>query len=389
MQRSRITTYLSLFAVAVLIVGLSACDDIVSILSGGDLTGDASKEISIGVALPLTGRLTASAGPRLTDGFALALDEINSSETGKIRIRLIYEDDRGTVEGAVEAFNKLTHEDAVPVILGPTTSAQSEVVFPVAQENQVVAFSATSIAPGLSAIGDYVFRVSLTVDKRAQLVVPLLRKKLGYQRVAKLFDSADLLSRSGDAVLEESLLEAGVEILTTQNFQTGDTDLSPQLKRINALTPDAIFISALPPEIPDILIQGRKLGIPADVPFIVLQLSMDEVRKAGAAAEGLITTSTWHNTAPTPGNKRFLRNYRAKYGMEANTWAAQAYTTLNVLAEAIENAQSTDPGAIRDALANIKDFDTVLGEFSFDQYGDAVYDPVLLIVKNGELQTFE
>ena len=372
-----------------LIVGLSACDDIVSILSGGDLTGDASKEISIGVALPLTGRLTASAGPRLTDGFALALDEINGSETGKIRIRLIYEDDRGTVEGAVDAFNKLIHDDAVPVILGPTTSAQSEVVFPVAQENQVVAFSATSNAPGLSAIGDYVFRVSLTVDKRAQLVVPLLRKKLGYQRVAKLFDSADLFSRSGDAVLEESLLEANVEILTTQSFQTGDTDLSSQLKRINALNPDAIFISALPPDIPDILIQGRKLGIPADVPFIVLQLSMDEVRKAGAAAEGLITASTWHNTAPTPGNQRFLQNYRAKYGMEANTWAAQAYTTLNVLAEAIENAQSTEPGAIRDALASIKDFNTVLGKFSFDQHGDAVYDPIVLIVKNGELQTFE
>ena len=50
---------------------------------------------------------------------------------------------------------------------------------------------------------------------------------------------------------------------------------------------------------------------------------------------------------------------------------------------------SSDATAIRDALANITAFDTVLGQFSFDAVGDAVYDPVVLIVKNGELQIFE
>ena len=42
-----------------------------------------------------------------------------------------------------------------------------------------------------------------------------------------------------------------------------------------------------------------------------------------------------------------------------------------------------------DALANITDFDTILGKFSFNAVGDAVYDPVVLIVKNGEFQVFE
>ena len=60
-----------------------------------------------------------------------------------------------------------------------------------------------------------------------------------------------------------------------------------------------------------------------------------------------------------------------------------------ILAEAITNAQSTDSLAIRDALASIMDFDTVLGQFSFNVDGDAVYDLIILTVENGELVVFE
>ncbi|MYF93225.1 MAG: hypothetical protein F4184_14390, partial [Gemmatimonadetes bacterium] len=60
-----------------------------------------------------------------------------------------------------------------------------------------------------------------------------------------------------------------------------------------------------------------------------------------------------------------------------------------ILAEAIANAQSTGSTAIRDAMANLSDFDTVLGKFSFNDIGDTVYDPVMLIVENGEFQAFE
>ena len=75
--------------------------------------------------------------------------------------------------------------------------------------------------------------------------------------------------------------------------------------------------------------------------------------------------------------------------MEPNAFATASYTTVYILAEAIKNAPSTDSTAIRDALANIKDFDTVLGKFSFNADGDAVYEPKVLIVKDGTLQPFE
>ena len=122
-----------------------------------------SGEIPIGVVLPLiTGRLASAYGHLDHGNAALSwlVNEINNSQLGNVRIKFITEDDRSTVEGAVEAFNKLIRQDDVPAILGPGLSTQAKEVFPIAQENQVVAFSSTSSASGLSAIGDFVFRTS-------------------------------------------------------------------------------------------------------------------------------------------------------------------------------------------------------------------------------------
>ena len=183
----------------------------------------------------------------------------------------------------------------------------------------------------------------------------------------------------------------GVKILTTETFQSDDTDtdLAVQLTRIKESNPDAIFISALSPDISAILIQGRQLGIPNSVPFIIPDLPSNEIQAAGDAAEGVITFTGWASTADTPGNQAFVQKYRATYGIEPNIFVAQSYAAVYILAEAIAEAQSTNPTAIREALANTKNFDTILGQFSFNAVGDAVYDPVVLIVENGEFQVFE
>ena len=48
---------------------------------------------------------------------------------------------------------------------------------------------------------------------------------------------------------------------------------------------------------------------------------------------------------------------------------------------------STEPGP--SAATQIENLDTILGAFSFDANGNAVYDPVVLIVKDGKFEVFE
>ncbi len=390
MKVQRFTTFALVLTIAALIAGFSACDQIQQLLIPATPQMEGLRgEIAIGAVHPITGRLGLD-NPPLGQGFELAVTEINNSQFSDVKIKLIVEDGQSTVEGTVAAFNKLIHQDGVSAILGPATSMQAQAVFPIAQQNRVVTISPTSAARGLSAIGDFIFRTALTTDVLIPSGVRITQEKLGYQKVATIYDDIDLFSTDSDAVVKEALAASGVEILTTETFQTGETDFSAQLTRIKESSPDAIFISAAVIETPEIMIQARQLGIPADVPFLIsVTFASSQIETAGDAAEGAITFTNWISTADTPGNQVFVQNYRTAYGIEPDVWAAQSYASVYILAKAIADAQSTDPNTIRNALANITDFDTILGKFSFNAVGDAVYDPVVLIVKNGEFQVFE
>ncbi|MDE0466797.1 MAG: ABC transporter substrate-binding protein [Candidatus Poribacteria bacterium] len=388
MNTKKFTLFAFLFVITGLIAGFSACERVSQVVqpTTSQMT-KTSEEISVGVVLPLTGRLADSFGIPISQGFELALSEINLVHPNGTKLNFIIEDGQSTIDGAVEAFNKLIHQDGVSVILGPATSSQTEMAFPIAQENQIVAISPTSSARGLSALSDFVFRVALTTDILIPSGIEVTHTKLGYQRAATMYDETDLFSTDGDASVQEVLAAKGVEVITTETFQGGDTDFSEQLTRIQTLNPDVIFVSCLSPEKPGILMQGHELGISA--PFIVRTLTATEVQTAGAAAEGAMTFVGWGAAVDTPENKAFVENYSAKFGMKPNNYAARSYATLHILAEAIANAHSTDSAAIQDALANIRDFDTILGKFSFDAHGDAVYDPKVLVVKDGKLVRFE
>ena len=377
---------------ATLIFGLYGCDELVSILSEGEAPPPIPDELLIGLVMPQSGAFVD--GPddpdiiRYLNGFYLARDEINNAQLAPPRIRFILEDNKSSAEGAIAAYNKLIHQDGVVALLGPATSTLTEIAFPVAEENRVVAIAPTSASHGLSALGDFVFRVNLTVDKLIPLGLGLTQEKLGYQRVAIIVDTLDAFSRSANDVYAETLGAIDIELLTTETFSTRDADLRPQLTRIRDLAPEAVLVAANSFDQPTILLQGREVGIPDDVPFIIPLMSVGEVQQAGAAAEGAITFTAWTSAADTPGNQAFVRNFIAAYDSEPSVFSALAYTSVQLLVNAISTAGSTDSAAIREALAATSDFDTVLGNFSFDAVGDAVYDPIILIARDGAFQPF-
>ena len=120
---------------------------------------ETSEAVAIGVCvLPVTGRFESSFGVPISQGFELALNKINTAHAGRLKLKLVVEDDQSTVEGAVTAFNNLSQRDDISVILGPATSSQTQETFPIAQAHQVVAISPTSSAIGLS--GNWGFRPS-------------------------------------------------------------------------------------------------------------------------------------------------------------------------------------------------------------------------------------
>ncbi len=377
-----------------LVVGLSACDELVSILSSGDMPqmDSVQGEIPIGVVLPLTGRDAGPYGLSMKNGFDLALAEINSAQLGGASITFIEMDNMSTLDGTVDAFNQLIAHD-VPAILGVALSSRFRVALEIAQENGVVAFSSVSSEAGLSGRGDYIFRTGLATNILNPAGVKASQAKLGYTKVAIIYDEADAYSTSGYEQFSTVLDEVGVTAVTTQTIRKGETEFSEQIAAVMASDAEAILISALATEMVPLMSQGREAGIPMSIPYIVPDLTANEVAALGDDAEGAITFTNWTITSDTPGNADFVDSYRAaNNGMDPDPWAAQSYATLHILAAAISNAGSTDATAIRDALAQTMGIDTVLGvsgQFSFDSNGEASYDAIVAEVRDGEIVTFE
>ena len=91
---TRITQLLFVLAIVALIVGISACDQLIGILTEEELSRTVptppqltgiSGEVSIGLLYPKTGRLSET-GAQMKEGFDLALKEINGAQQGDASI---------------------------------------------------------------------------------------------------------------------------------------------------------------------------------------------------------------------------------------------------------------------------------------------------------------
>ena len=387
-----ITRFSSFALILGLVAGLCGCDQFISLLST-DTEEDiiwTPVEFDVGLSLPLSGATTASTGLSMQRGLNLAREEINALDS-PVRINFIVEDDGGTAEGAVAAVERLA-KAGVTVVLGMALSSQVRQAFPVAESNQVVAISPVSAAAGLSGLGEYTFRTALAVNIENTAGVKATHAQLGYERAAVIYNDSELYSISSREYLTASLADLGINVVTTQTYQTGETDLTAQLTEIARLDPDVLFIPTRSSETVDIMVQGRQLGVASQ--YILSSMGIEEIEMAGDAAEGAITFGSWSSELDNPLNRAFVENYRSTYGVEPEPWAAQSYATLFILFRAIVEAVLIDPAAtdaasIRDTLAMTKDFDTNLGSFSFDPDGEAVYEPVVLMVKDGALTLFD
>ena len=394
----KIATFAFIFAIVALAIGLSGCERMQTMMPDPetppmeDETPPMTTEgITIGVALGLTGANAEPYGIPMQEGLELAREEINMTLPPGMSITFSTVDALSTVEGAKAAVQSLV-DQGVPTIVGIGISTHLEQAFPIANDAGVIAFSPISSAAGLSSLGDYIFRTGLTVNVLNSNGTMVTHGKLEYKKVALIYDDADTYSTSSNDAFKKTLEELGVEILTVETFQTGDTDFSTQLTNIAGMEPDTLFVSALSTEMTQIITQARDkdTGISDSVRLVVPDVTAKEIQAVGStAAEGIITFAGWFGMADTPGNEAFVQNYQAKYGEAPGPWAAQAYATLHILANAIMHAQSTDAAVIRDALAQTMDLPTILGNFSFDPNGEAVYDPIVFMVTDGELQLFE
>lgn len=382
---------LTIFA-AFLLILLTACGGTNS--SGGndssnneEKAGDDVIRAKIGVISYLSGA-GAAYGEAITQGLKLAQKEIN--EKGEVYIDLVIEDSAGEAEQAVSVGQKLMADDSILAIIGPTLSTEFFAVAPEADLNGITIMGTSTTADGIPEIGDYVFRNSIPEAIAIPAAIEKAVKRTGAKKVAMIYGNDDAFTKAGFEVMKRTAEEMGLEITTIETYQKGQSDYKAQLTNIKNTNPDLVLASCLYNEGAVILDQARKMGI--TVPFVGGNgfNSPQVIEIAGDAANGLIVGTPYFGDSQDPKIVEFNKKYEAEYGKKPDQFAAQAYDALYIYADALKRAGSgEDRDAFRDALAATKDFEGILGFYSFNEVGDVVMEATVVEIKDGKFVEFE
>jgi branched-chain amino acid transport system substrate-binding protein len=350
--------------------------------------GAEAPPVKIGAIEDLSGP-TARYGVAIKSGFELAADEINAKGgvLGGRQIEFLVEDAAGQKDQAINAAKKLLARDKVVALLGPTLSNEMFAAGPVAVERGVPIIGTSVTANGITDMGKWVFRTSLP---EADVVPEALRtvvQEYGVRRVALMYANDDAFSKSGFDVFKKAAQDAGLEIADIESFSQADTDFSPQLTKIKALDVDALLVSALVEPASGVVLQARQLGLTIPILGGNGFNSPKLIEIAGRAAEDVLVGSPWFVEKEQPENVAFVTAFRARYHTDPDQFAAQAYDTMFILAEALNRAGDTDPDKLHDALL-ATDHDGIMGPFQFTPHRDpaSAKGVVTLVVKDGRFQ---
>ncbi len=352
------------------------------------VAGDASAvALRVGAVLSLSGA-GAALGAAQRNGITMAIDEINQSGLlGSVRLRPTIVDDASDRTQAQSAFERLINQDHVLAILGPTSSAIALAVDPLAQQAAVPVLAISNTAGGVTEIGEFIFRDSLTDEQVVPQSVRAAKDRFNVKRAAILYDQDDVVTRTTDKAFKKTSQQQGIKIVAEQGFSSDDRSFVPQLRAVVAARPDAVFLAAFGEQASALLSRLRQSNIASAAVVGGSAFNSPAVlRAAGPAAEGLVVGAGWNAASPAPRSREFVSRYQQRFNAQPDQLAAQAYAGIYILAEGFRlSGMTRDSRALRDGLAQVKNLDTVLGAFSFTPDRNADHPAVIQVVKDGTL----
>jgi branched-chain amino acid transport system substrate-binding protein len=343
-------------------------------------------EIRIGEFGSLTGT-TASFGQSTHNGVMLAVDEIN--EAGGVlgkQIKLITEDDQSKPEEAATAVTKLITRDGVKTVIGEVASSRSLAAAPICQESHIPMVSPASTNPEVTRKGDYIFRVCYIDPFQGEVLAKFAFNSLGLRNVAILKDVKNDYSVGLAQFFEETFTSLGGNIVASQAYSEGDSDFKAQLTALKGTGPEAVFVPGYYTEAALIVKQGRELNM--TVPFMGGDGwdSSKLLEIGGDALNGTFYSTHYASDDTNFVVRNFVSKFQARYNNIPDAMGALGYDAARILFDAISRANSTEGPAIRDALANTRDFLGVTGRITIDENRNARKSAVIIAVADGKIQ---
>jgi len=339
--------------------------------------------IRIGLVAPLTGDVKTF-GESTKNGFTIAIDELNAQGgiNGKM-VKVYITDDKNDPTESANAGCKLINQDGVKLIIGSVSSKCSIPLSQACQDASVIMITPTSTNPKVTVSDDglrksYIFRACFIDPFQGSVAAKFATDNLKVKTAAILYDVSNDYVKGLAEFFKDNFTKGGGKIVIYESYTKDDADFSALLTKTKKAHPEILFLPDYYNKVALIAKQARQLGIKSIFMGGDGWDSPDMLKIAGDAIDGGYFTNHYSPDDPRPEVEEWVKKYEAKYGTKPDALATLSYDATQLLIKAIKQANSDDPAKVREALQNIRNFNSVSGNISLDEFGNPIKSAVIL-----------
>lgn len=325
------------------------------------LSVNAAGPLKIGFINSITGK-EAQIGENLTNGVAMAVEDLTARG---ISVTVIREDDGGDPKNALAAYEKLVTRDGVMGVVGPYTSASSNVVASRADQYNVPLLVPAAAKEEITMKGyKNVFRLNAPADVYSQVLLKAV-SAFKPKTIAYVYAATDF-GVSTVKTAQENASAMGLKEVANEKYQQGQPDYRATLAKVKAANPDLVFLVSYDADAILLMRQAKEIGLTpkaflgAGAGYTTAQFAQQQ------DISGLVVSATqWTDDVNWPGAADFARRYKAKFGKEPSYHAACAYEAMKIMVETA--SKSGDAAKLR---TNLKagNWNGIMGPVKFADY---------------------
>ncbi|MCK4747394.1 MAG: ABC transporter substrate-binding protein, partial [Bacteroidales bacterium] len=321
-----------------------------------------------GLLAPLEGNVLAPQGNQMLQGATLAMEEANARGGYKgLPFVILPHNDVGLWGAAANEVVKM-NDEKVWAFLGTIDDVNSHVALRVALKLELPMINTSDPDPTFTETAIPWMIRCMSDDRQSSYgLVDYIHKQKGFKRVAVL-RANNRYGRVGVMEFRDAALRLGYPLVLEVRYEDGETSFESQLERITNSNPDVVLLWGNALEMGLILNRMREKGMNYPVFASDRAVSPVFLETAGKNADGVVTTCQYNPDADIPGLKAFQKNYKERFGMDPDVFAAHAYDGMNITIDAIHRA-GLNRALIRDVLTDLKTYQGyrgITGEIIFD-----------------------
>ena len=357
-----------------------------------------AKEIKVGILQPLTGPI-ASFGQKTLDGIKLVHEKYNKLPNGDT-IKLVIVDNQFDKIQTVNGYKRLTSGEKVVAVEGPLASSMALAIKRFAGASKTPTVTQIATNPRVTKGSKYITRACFTDDFQGTVAAKYALKH-HLNNAVVVFDMKQDYSVGLAKAFMKAYKKGGGKILKTLYINSGDKDFNAQVAQIKRLNPKFIYTPIYAPEEGLFLRQLRAAGVKAPVmggdgiadPGLLKKL-------AGSAANGVMYTDHFDAAKPpTELSKKFVAEFKAKYGRSPSAFAATGADGYLMIYNAIKQCDTPSNNkkllqfrqCVNNAIRHTKNLEAVTGYITIDpNTGNPVNKPAVIEkIVNGKTEFVE